>query len=199
VSGERRGLGRREAIRRLVGAGLVTATTAELAEGFFNTHPSGGGPPGDSSYRPRFFADAEFQTVARLASLTIPSDETPGAREARVEEWIDFLLSESDEARRRLYRDGLARLGTLCQERHAESFLKLPEAAQVQVLQQLSEAQAAFFQALKEDVVFGFYTSEIGLSELQWGGQTFHAECPGCNHPAHLNWQPDVPADRTPS
>jgi hypothetical protein len=188
VSGELRGLSRREAIRRLVGAGLVTAATAELAEAFARARSSGGGAPAASGYRPRFFADAEFETVARLASLIIPSDETPGAREARVEEWIDFLLSASDEARQRLYREGLSRLDARCQERHASAFSKLPEAAQVDALE---ETEAVFFHALKDDVVFGFYTSEIGLSELHWGGQTFHSECPGCNHLAHLNWQPE--------
>jgi hypothetical protein len=191
VSGELRGLSRREAIRRLVGAGLVTATTAELAEAFASARPSDGGAPAASGYRPRFFPEGEFETVARLASLIIPSDETPGAREARVEEWIDFLLSASDEARQRLYREGLARLAARCQERHASAFLKLPEAAQVDAVLVLEKTEADFFQALKDDVVFGFYTSEIGLSELHWGGQTFHSECPGCNHPAHLNWQPE--------
>jgi len=190
VSGELRGLSRREVIRRLVGAGLVTATTAELAEAFAGARSSGG-PTSASGYRPRFFTEPEFETVARLASLIIPSDETPGAREAEVEEWIDFLQSASDEARQRLYREGLARLAARCQERHASGFSKLPEAAQVDAVLVLEKTDAAFFQALKDDVVFGFYTSEIGLAELHWGGQSFHSECPGCNHPAHLNWQPE--------
>lgn len=188
MSGEMRGLGRREAIRRLVGAGLVTTTTGELAEAFAATCGSGGGP--FPAYHRRFFTGTEFETLARLASLIIPSDETPGAREARVEEWIDFLVSESDEARQRLYREGLARVAGLCQVRHGSSLPNLPEAAQEQALREISETEVAFFRALKDDVVFGFYTSEIGLRELHWGGQTFHSECPGCNHPAHLNWRP---------
>jgi hypothetical protein len=187
---ETRGLNRREAIRRLVGAGLVTVSTADLADAFRAASCSRESAPGATTYRPRFFVGAEYETVARLASLIIPSDETPGAREARVEEWIDFLVSESDATRQQLYREGLARLAGLCRERRGAEFLSLPEAAREDALRDLSEADPAFFRALKEDTVLGFYTSEIGLRELSWGGQSFHSECPGCTHPAHLSWVP---------
>jgi len=187
---ETRGLNRREAIRRLVGAGLVTASTADLADVFAAATCSRDGAAAAATYRPRFFVGAEYETLARLASLIIPSDETPGAREARVEEWIDFLVSESDATRQRLYREGLARLAGLCRERRGGDLLSLAEAAQEDALRDLSAADPAFFHALKEDTVFGFYTSEIGLRELNWGGQSFHAECPGCTHPAHSSWVP---------
>ncbi len=190
MSSETRGLSRREAIRRLVGAGLATMSAADLADAFVAANCSRGDAPGATTYRPRFFDRAEYETVARLASVIIPSDETPGAREARVEEWIDFLVSESDATRQRLYREGLARLAGLCRERRRGDFLSLPPAAQEDALRDLSEADPPFFRALKEDTVFGFYTSEIGLRELNWGGQSFHSECPGCTHPAHLKWVP---------
>jgi hypothetical protein len=190
MSGEGLCLDRREAIRRLVGAGLATVSTAEIAEAFGGAAPSPDGASTSASYRPRFFTDGEYRAVARLAGLIIPSDETPGAREARVEEWIDFFVSESEAARQRLYREGLARLAAACRERRGSDFLSLPEAGQERALEDLADAEPAFFRALKEDAVFGFYTSEVGLKELDWGGQTFHSECPGCRHPEHLNWTP---------
>jgi len=176
----------------------VTASTAELADAFIAARPSQGARSIVTTYRPRFFVDGEYETVARLVSLIIPSDETPGAREAQVEDWIDFLVSESDEARQRLYRDGLARLAGLCRERRESDFLSLPEVLQEEALHDLSEVEAGFFRALKDDAVFGFYTSEIGLQELHWGGQTFHSECPGCNHPAHLSSMPASPGPPKP-
>jgi gluconate 2-dehydrogenase gamma chain len=197
MSADARGLNRREAIRRLVGAGLVTASTADLADAFLAVGRSHADAPGVTSYRPRFLTDGEYETVGRLVSLIIPSDETPGAREARVEEWIDFLVSESDQTRQRLYRDGLARLARLCRERRGNEFRRLPEAIQEAILRETSEADPTFFRALKDDTVFGFYTSEIGLKELRWDGQTFHSECPGCDHPAHLNWVPGTALVRT--
>lgn len=188
MSGKTPWLDRREAIRRMVGAGLAARSTARLAAAF--AAGSRAGAAGVTSYRPRFFDGGEFETVARLAATIIPSDETPGAREARVEEWIDFLVSESDAARQQLYREGLARFTATCRERRGSEFLKLPEGTQAEALRELGGVDPAFFAALKEDTVFGFYTSEIGLRELDWGGQSFHSECPGCAHPEHLNWVP---------
>jgi hypothetical protein len=187
VSGETPGLDRREAIRRLVGAGLATAATADLAETFAAARPTTGGASGGPGYRPRFFEGDEYETVARLAALIIPSDETPGASEARVAEWIDFLLSESDAERQRLYRDGLGRLSGLSRERGRGVFASLPEAAQEEMLGDLGTADPAFFRVLKEDTVFGFYTSEVGTKELGLDGHSFHRECPGCSHPEHLD------------
>jgi len=192
VSGEGRGLDRREAIRRLVAAGLVSADTARLAEAFAAVSRPPEGPSPTTPACRRFFTDPEYRTLARLVSLIIPSDETPGAGEARVEDWIDFIVSESDEARQRLYRDGLLRLARSCRERHGRDFTILPEAVQEEALQETSRVDSAFFRALKDDTVFGFYTSEIGLRELRWGGQSAHSECPGCDHPEHWSWNPDT-------
>jgi len=192
VSGEGRGLDRREAIRRLVAAGLVGADAARLAEAFTAVNRQPESPSMPTAAGLRFFTDAEYRTLARLVSLIIPSDETPGAREARVEDWIDFIVSESDEARQRLYRDGLLRLSRSCRERHGRDFASLPDAVQEEALQETSRLDAPFFRALKDDTVFGFYTSEVGLRELRWGGQSAHSECPGCDHPEHLGWDPDA-------
>jgi hypothetical protein len=190
MSGEGRGLERREAIRRLVGAGLVSAGVAELSEAFFAASRLHAAQSSKAAPRARFFTEAEYEMLARLVSLIIPSDETPGAREARVEEWIDFLVRESDEAVQRLYRDGLARLAASWRERHGSDFRRLPEPLQEEALRETGVADAAFYRALRDDTIFGFYTSAIGLRELRWGGQSAHAECPGCTHPEHLGWKP---------
>jgi len=179
---ERPGLSRREAIRWMVGSGLATAATAELAEAFAVSRRSRG-----AVYRPRFFTSDEYETVAALAALIIPSDETPGAREARVAEWIDFIVSESEADRQRLYRDGLERLAARCQESRQGAFRSRPGKAREEALRDLGADDPGFFRALKEDTVFGFYTSEVGLRELGSDGHPFHAECPACTHPEHLN------------
>jgi hypothetical protein len=184
-------LKRREAIRRLLGVGLATASTAELAEAFAAeraAQDAGSGP----AREPRFFSSEEYGVLSRLVSLIIPTDETPGAREAGVAEWIDFLLGASDASRQRLYREGLGRL-----TRQRVAFAELADAAQEQALRELEASHPEFFQALKEDTVFGFYTSEVGLRELNWGGHGFHGECPGCAHPEHLAWTP-IPNDADP-
>src|SRR5260370_37220284 len=44
-------------------------------------------------YRPQFFTAAEYAMVERLAEMIIPSDATPGAREAGGGECLDFMVA----------------------------------------------------------------------------------------------------------
>jgi gluconate 2-dehydrogenase gamma chain len=49
-------------------------------------------PRGDA-YQPLFFTPEEYATVEHLSSLIIPSDGSPGAKEAGVAEFIDFMVA----------------------------------------------------------------------------------------------------------
>jgi gluconate 2-dehydrogenase gamma chain len=44
-------------------------------------------------YQPIFFSTEQFCMVDRLAEMIIPANDTPGAREAGVAEFIDFMLA----------------------------------------------------------------------------------------------------------
>ena len=63
-------------------------------------------PPGQRKLK--FFTQPEADRVADLASIIIPSDEGPGAREAGVVYFIDALLTTAPETDRAIYRTGLA-------------------------------------------------------------------------------------------
>lgn len=59
----------------------------------------------------QFFSKAEYAALERLARAIMPSvGGKPGAIEAGVPAFLDFLISQSPLARQKLYRDGLARL-----------------------------------------------------------------------------------------
>src|SRR4051794_11974866 len=63
-------------------------------------------PPSDAKLQyldPQTAADIET-----LAAQIIPSDDTPGAKEAGVIFFIDRALATFDQDKRALYRDGLA-------------------------------------------------------------------------------------------
>jgi len=61
-----------------------------------------GPPPRPTQTQP------EADRIAALASVIIPSDEGPGAREAGVVYFIDALLATAPEPDRAVYRTGLA-------------------------------------------------------------------------------------------
>lgn len=65
---------------------------------------------GDSVARPatRFFSDSQRATLLRLAREIVPPfNGRPGATEASIPEFLEFLISQSPAADRKLYRDGL--------------------------------------------------------------------------------------------
>ena len=77
---------------------------------------------------------AQYQTVAALVEAIIPADErSPGAREARVADYIDLLLGEAPVFLRRRWLSGLAALDAESTSRFGSPFLRLP-AAQMEAL-----------------------------------------------------------------
>src|SRR6476646_2948989 len=72
---------------------------------------------------PAFFNKQQYATITELASLIIPTDETPGAREAKVNEYTDMIVSEGPPSLKKLYRDGLDWLDKHCHSRYGKNFI----------------------------------------------------------------------------
>jgi hypothetical protein len=147
--------------------------------------------PRSSAYKPQFFSSNEYATLARLTELIIPSDETPGAREAGVSEFIDFMVASDPEIQYR-FRYGLAWMDTHAQWLHGRPFLNLTAEEQNQMLEHLAYKDRhrvgekdgrVFFKLVREYTLMGFYTSQIGLEELDYPGlEEVYVELPGCPH-----------------
>src|SRR5215472_5333026 len=88
-------------------------------------------------YTPHFFSRAEYALVERLTEIIIPSDETPGAREAGVAEFIDLMASRDADLQSRL-RTGLAWLDTHSKSMHSEAFIQLVPEKQIALLEPLA-------------------------------------------------------------
>ncbi|MBM3800894.1 MAG: gluconate 2-dehydrogenase subunit 3 family protein [Acidimicrobiia bacterium] len=143
---------------------------------------------------PSFFNRHQYATITRLASLIIPTDETPGAFEAKVNEYIDLVVGESPFEIQKIFLDGMAWLDKASQQRYKKKFVNLPNALQTRLLTEISRiknpgavevVQAKFFKAIKDMTIDGFYTSKIGIEELGYVGNTVLDEFPGCTHPEH--------------
>jgi hypothetical protein len=103
----------------------------------------------------RFFTEAQFKALERLADVLMPAvGERPGARQAGVAEFLDFLISESPVDRQRLYRDGLDRLS---KEGFSDSTLK-PLTAEW-TYDGPADPLARFLLAAKEDVMRATFNS----------------------------------------
>src|SRR5687767_7928412 len=53
-------------------------------------------PPFLRDYKPKFFAPEDFAALQTFTEILIPSDDTPGAREAQCAHYIDFVLQAAD-------------------------------------------------------------------------------------------------------
>src|SRR6266852_1756534 len=90
------GIERREALR-YIGIASVAATFPGFSQWTFacSDHLHGTTPTSAAvqPYKPLFFSSDHFRLVEHLAEMIIPADDTPGAREAGVAEFIDFMLA----------------------------------------------------------------------------------------------------------
>jgi hypothetical protein len=141
-------------------------------------------------YHPQFFTTSEYTLAERLADLIIPSDGTPGAKEAGVVEFIDFMVA-SDRDLQYDFRTGITELNARSERMFGKGFVELSAPQQSDLLGPLAykdkarpadEAGRRFFLAFRELTVTGFYTSEIGFKELDNPALKFYSSSPECPH-----------------
>jgi len=196
--------GRRQALKKLaVGAGAAwfpilgqfTATPAMARAAM--SHPAGfqvARP--DPDWKPLFFDEHQNETVIVLSELIIPATDTPGAKAALVNRYIDLVLNEETADKQRSFIEGLAWIDGRSLKLHGLPFVKLTAEQQTALLTPLADPNnhnpedqggGAFFEQMKDWTIFGYYTSKIGLEqELEYGGDDYHTEYPGaCTHPEH--------------
>ncbi|HWB87567.1 MAG TPA: gluconate 2-dehydrogenase subunit 3 family protein [Bryobacteraceae bacterium] len=144
------------------------------------------------TYKPQFFTTEEYETAEILCDLIIPSDETPGAREAGVSEFIDLMASRDAEIQPK-FRSGISWLDARSQASRQKPFRAVSKEEQTGILEHLAyrekhrpgeEQGRAFFNLIREYTLMGFYTSRIGFAELDNPSlRQFYEKDPlGCTH-----------------
>src|ERR1022692_784327 len=88
-------------------------------------------------YRPVFFSAPEYALVERLTDLIIPSDDTPGAHDAGVSEFVDLMVSRDPELQRD-FRAGLSWLNMRSHETWGKAFVMLNPDQQAALLESLA-------------------------------------------------------------
>ena len=154
--------------------------------------------PDAEHYLPRFFKPDEFKTVESLTELIIPTDDKPGAKEAEVARYIDFVVSAAAEFEPSLqlqWTQGFQLLDSLSREKYERTFREMSTDDQEALLMVISLPEREpgkthegfeFYRLVKEMTVEGFYTSRLGLVDvLGYKGLTFLTEFPGCAHSEH--------------
>ena len=138
---------------------------------------------------PRVLSASDFRTLEILVEAIIPADErSPGAKDARVADYIDLLLSESDDELALQWMGGLAALDQEASRRFRLPFASLDARQVDSVLDDISKNELEpgtplehFFVMTKQATIRGYYSSEIGIHrELRYKGNQFLQEFVGC-------------------
>jgi hypothetical protein len=139
--------------------------------------------------QPRVLSGSQFAALETLVEAIIPADDrSPGARDARVADYIDLLLDEADTALRQQWIDGLAAVDAEAAARFGGSLATLSADRLNQLLSEISRNEQQpqttlerFFVLTKQATIAGYYTSEIGIhKDLRYKGNQVLAQFHGC-------------------
>lgn len=192
-------LSRRDALKGLtVGAGVIASLpvlgSAAAAQDHQHMHTATQTAASAKPAPLKFLTPDENRTVIEMSERIIPADDSsPGAKAARVNEYIDLIVSESPDAVKQTWREGLAAVNKMSSDKFSKPFADLSAEQQVELLKAISKnernpqtVEERFFRTIKNATIDGYYTTEIGIKqELKYKGNSYLKEFVGCTHPEH--------------
>jgi hypothetical protein len=159
-----------------------------------------------ADWTPKYLNTQQNETLILLAERIVP-----GSSKARVNRFIDLLLSVDTSENRQNFSNSLLALEEEAAQRFGQVFRALTETQQNEVLRSFSVQNAAlqdgknhppkghvqeengagliprsrrdYFENLKSWVTGAYYSSEVGMRELGWTGEYAFGSFPGCMHP----------------
>jgi hypothetical protein len=192
-------LSRRHALRTLTAGtiGAVASTTwVESLSALAQAHAHTAAPAvAVQDWTPRVLTARQNTAVVMLTELIIPETDTPGAKAAGVNRFIDGVLQDAHAADRDEFLRGLAWIDERSKKLFGKDFADADPAQQTALLTRLADDDnktegdrpgVEFFRAIKSMTITGYYTTEVGLRrELGDDGRLALFEFEGCNHPEH--------------
>jgi gluconate 2-dehydrogenase gamma chain len=172
-------ISRRDVLRRLGLALMATGTLDRVSAREIHHMALASQTPPAGGYAPKALNDHEYRTLVRLTDLIIPvEDGKPGAVAAGAAAWIDMLASENAQLKDR-YTTGLAWMDDAMKKRGAADFVSAAAAEQTALLDLIAyrrnrspelDAGIEFFTWARRMTVDAFYTSEIGIADIDYRG-----------------------------
>ena len=183
----------RRAMLQLLGSAPVVAgltwSEAEAAQAAQAAKSTQAAKRTGAAYKPKFFNAHEWATINVLVDIIIPKDERSGsATDAGVPEFMDFIINDQ-EPRQNAMRGGLAWIDLECQDRYDKRFLDCTTEQRTAVLDDIAWPQkakpefahgVAFFNSFRDLTASGFWSSKMGVEDLQYIGNVMVAEWKGC-------------------
>lgn len=142
------------------------------------------------SWKPEFFTPHENESAVVISELVIPETDTPGAKAALVNRYMDKLLAAQPEVNKAQFRDGLKWLDAYTVRTAGKEFAAMPAADQAHLLETLESSRDSelargrqFTMLMKRYTTGIYYATQAGFNELNKGGRVPAAF--GCQHATH--------------
>jgi len=174
-----------------IGVALPAAANAQQAPVRNAAGAKAGNAVLATDWKPSVLDSHQNETVIVLSELIIPATDTPGAKAALVNRYIDQLLRDGPENRRQSFIEGLGWLDGYAIREHGKPFVRLTTDQQAAVLKVLESGDengelapgAQFFRTVKSATASIYYATEIGFKELNKSGNV--PKRFGCAHAEH--------------
>jgi hypothetical protein len=189
------GISRRDVLRTLamgVAGGsvlhVIPLEAAELAHQMVHKEKAAA-PTG--KYTSKYFTAKQYEAITWICDTIIPKEEkSGGAVEAGAPEFIDLLTSENEKFQLAL-GGGLMWLDNHCIDQYEKTFMECSLEQRKEMLDLIAFRKnakkdhslsqgVAFFAFLRKMTCDGYYTSKIGIADLQYIGNVTRSEWPGC-------------------
>jgi hypothetical protein len=110
--------------------------------------------------------DPNQALLAEIADIIIPTTDTPGAKAAKVEQFITIFVEDCYKTEdKTAFYQGLTAFQADCQVAYKKSFMELSQAERVAYLTKLDKAANPFLKTMKRLTAAGYFTSEIGMTQ----------------------------------
>jgi gluconate 2-dehydrogenase gamma chain len=191
-----RGTSRREflinSVSGLGAAWVATNYSAIVAAEEYVQQSAAAGQPAKLA----FFTDAQAAEVDAMAAQIIPTDDTPGAREARVVNFIDRALTTFESRQQSAYTQGLKDLDAQTKQLFpsAARFSALTSDQQIQVLTAME--RTPFFNLVRTHTITGFFASPVHGGNYNKAGWKLVQYDDSLNHKPPFGYYDALPQPR---
>ena len=150
-----------------------------------------------ADWAPVFLNAQQNETLTALGEAIIPATDTPGAKAALVNRFLDLVLSVLPSETQRELLASLTWFDTGATERYKATLVNLSDEDQQDFMNLVAwphthlrwgKSDANFdghehFERMKKWIAAAYYSSPIGLKELGWDGWAARGIFQGCEHP----------------
>ena len=140
------------------------------------------------------FGESDIAFLDEVAETIFPKTSTPGAKDARVGQYMSVMVTDCYEAKdQQAFRDGMKKINEACDKMHKHGFMKASPEQRKELLVSLDKERTEYqktkkkedpnhyFQAFKQLTIMGYFTSKEGRE-----GATNYQPVPG-------KYQGDIP------